>query len=114
MPVDPANPFLYNKTTHRVIYDEAKAAQPDCDDVVLWNTRGEVTETGIANLVVELDGRKLTAPVECGLLPGVFRAWLLARGEISEQRMNLDDLRRASRIWAVNSVRRWREAKLVY
>ena len=113
VPVDPANPFLYNKTTHRVIYDEAKAAQPDCDDVVLWNTRGEVTETGIANLVVELDGRKLTPPVECGLLPGVFRAWLLARGEISEQRMNLDDLRRASRIWAVNSVRRWREAKLV-
>ena len=72
-PVDPANPFLYNKTTHRVMYDQARAARPDCDDVVLWNTRGEVTE----------------------------------------QRISLDDLHRATRIWVVNSVRKWREADLV-
>jgi len=112
-PLDPANPFLYNKTTYRRMYDEAKASRPGCDDVVLWNDRGEVTETTIANLVVELGGRKLTPPVECGLLPGVFRGWLLARGEIAEARITLDDLRRASRVWTINSVRKWRDAVLV-
>ena len=112
-PVDPANPFLYNKTTHRGIYERARASRPDCDDVVLWNTRGEITETTIANVVVELDAGKFTPPVECGLLPGVYRDWLLKNGEIAERRINLDDLRRASRIWAVNSVRKWREAMLV-
>lgn len=112
-PIDPGDPFLYNKTTHRKVYEEAKAARPDCDDVVLWNGRGEATETTIANLVVERDGRRITPPVECGLLPGVFRAYLLVRGEISEARVTLDELRGASRIWTINSVRRWREAELI-
>lgn len=112
-PIDPDNPFLYNKTTHRVMYDQARAARPDGDDVVLWNTRGEVTETSIANIVVELDGQMLTPPVECGLLPGVFRGWLLAQGKVREARVSLDDLRRAKRIYAVNSVRKWREAELI-
>lgn len=112
-PIDPGDPFLYNKTTHRKVYEEAKAARPDCDDVVLWNGRGEATETTIANLVVERDGRRITPPVECGLLPGVFRAYLLVRGEISEGRVTLDELRGASRIWTINSVRKWREAELI-
>jgi para-aminobenzoate synthetase / 4-amino-4-deoxychorismate lyase len=112
-PVDPADPFLYNKTTHREVYDRAKASRADCDDVVLWNTRGEITETGVANIVAELDGNKVTPPVESGLLPGVFRNWLLRRGEIMERRIDLGDLRRASRLWVVNSVRKWRNATLV-
>jgi para-aminobenzoate synthetase/4-amino-4-deoxychorismate lyase len=112
-PVDPADPFLYNKTTHREVYDRARASRTGCDDVVLWNTRGEVTETSIANIVAELDGNKFTPPVESGLLPGVFRNWLLRHGEIMERRIDLGDLRRASRIWVVNSVRKWRDATLV-
>ncbi len=112
-PVDPADPFLYNKTTHREVYDRARASRADCDDAVLWNTRGEITETGIANIVAELDGSKVTPPVESGLLPGVFRNWLLRRGEIMERRIGPGDLRRASRIWVVNSVRKWRDATLV-
>jgi para-aminobenzoate synthetase/4-amino-4-deoxychorismate lyase len=111
--IDPDDPFLYNKTTHRKVYDEARAARPDCDDVVLWNGRGEATETTIANLVIERNGRRITPPVECGLLPGVFRGHLLARGDIVEERITLDELRRASRIWVVNSVRKWREAELI-
>jgi len=111
--IDPGDPFLYNKTTHRKLYEEAKAGRPDCDDVVLWNGRGEATETTIANLVVERDGRRITPPVECGLLPGVFRAYLLVRGEIAEARVTLDELRRAPRIWTINSVRKWREAELI-
>ncbi len=112
-PIDDADRFLYNKTTHRAIYDDARASRPSSDDVILWNARGEITETTIANLVLELDGEKFTPPVECGLLPGVFRARLLASGEISERRMRVEDLQRASRIWTINSVRRWREAVLI-
>ncbi len=112
-PVDPSDPFLYNKTTHRALYDRAKASRPDCDDVVLWNARGEITETTIANIVVEIDGEKVTPPLACGLLPGVFRAWLLGRGEITERRIDAGDLRRATRLWVVNSVRKWRDAVFV-
>jgi para-aminobenzoate synthetase / 4-amino-4-deoxychorismate lyase len=48
--------------------------------------------------------------VHCGLLAGTFRAELLARGEIQERVVTLDDLRSASRVWLINSVHQWREA----
>ena len=85
-PVDPSDEFLYHKTTNRAVYERAR--RPDCDDVILWNPAGEVTETTIANLVVEggmtEQGRRVTPPVACGLLPGTLRAELLATGEVSE------------------------------
>jgi para-aminobenzoate synthetase/4-amino-4-deoxychorismate lyase len=112
-PVDSANPFLYHKTTHRQVYDAARAARPDCDDVLLWNERGEITEACIANVVVQLDGELLTPPLRCGLLPGTFRAYLLDQGKVREQIIPVDALKRCTRIYVVNSVRKWREAVLV-
>ena len=38
------------------------------------------------NLHLEIDGALCTPPVECGLLPGVARAELLARGVLRERR----------------------------
>jgi hypothetical protein len=82
----------------------------DCDDAVLRNSQGHVTETTIANLVVEKCGRLVTPPVACGLLPGLFREHLLEAGEIVEDVVTIEDLRRAPRVFAINSVRRWMPA----
>lgn len=112
-PVDSQNVFLYHKTTNRAVYEQAKADFPDADDVLLFNERGEVTESTIANVVVELDGEKVTPPVSCGLLAGVLRDSLLESGEIEEQVVTLDDLKRASAIWLINSVRKRCRAELV-
>jgi len=108
-PVDSKDVFLYHKTTNRSVYEKAKADFPDADDVLLFNERGEVTEGGIANIVVELDGRKVTPPVSCGLLAGTFRDELLESGKIFEEILTFAELKRANRIWVVNSVRKWRE-----
>jgi para-aminobenzoate synthetase/4-amino-4-deoxychorismate lyase len=110
-PVEPSDPFLFHKTTNRRTYDTARL--PGLDDTLLWTPDGDLTESTIANLVVEMDGRRVTPPVACGLLPGTFRAELLAMGEIVEGRVRLEDLRRASQVWLVNSVRGWRRAMLV-
>ncbi len=106
-PVNPTDIFLFHKTTHRAVYETARASRPDCDEVLLWNERGEMTESTTANVVVELDGRMATPPVSCGLLAGTFRAELLARGEITEVVVTVDDLARCSAIHLINSVRRW-------
>jgi para-aminobenzoate synthetase/4-amino-4-deoxychorismate lyase len=111
-PVDAEDPFLYHKTTRREVYERARAEAPGADEVLLWNHRGEVTEATTANLVVELDGRRLTPPVSSGLLAGTLRARLLATGEVVEDVVGMGDLQRAERIWLVNSVRGWREACL--
>ena len=112
-PVDPADPFLYHKTTHRRVYEEALAARPDCDDVLLWNPRGEATESTRANLVVRLDGAWITPPVVCGLLLGTLRARLLAAGRVEERAVPLADLARCAAIYLVSSLRGWRRAELV-
>jgi para-aminobenzoate synthetase/4-amino-4-deoxychorismate lyase len=104
-PIDPSNVFLFHKTTHRVMY--ADAMQPECDDVVLWTADGAVTESTLGNIVVEMGGRKVTPPADAGLLPGTFREELLERGEVVEGRVTLDDLKTASRVWIINSVREW-------
>jgi para-aminobenzoate synthetase/4-amino-4-deoxychorismate lyase len=111
LPVDSTTVWLFHKTTHRSVYDERRRAE--LDDTLLWNTRGEVTEATTANLVALIDGRRLTPPLEAGLLPGTYRAELLARGIIEEGPIRIADLCRAKRMWLINSVQEWREATLV-
>jgi len=111
-PVDSQDVFLYHKTTNRSVYEKAKANFPEADDVLLYNERGEVTESCIANIVVELDGRKVMPPVSCGLLEGTFRDELLEKGEIEEDVVMLEDLKRATAIWRINSVRRWQAVRI--
>jgi para-aminobenzoate synthetase / 4-amino-4-deoxychorismate lyase len=112
-PVDGADPFLCNKTTARAPYEAARRSRPDVDDVVLWNAQGEVTESTIANLVVELDGEKYTPPRTCGLLAGVLRDELVRSGEVRERVLTRGAVARASRVWLVNSLRGWMDATLV-
>jgi len=113
-PVDSSDELLRHKTSRRELYERALASRrPGTDDVLLWNERGQLTETSSANLVVELGSRRLTPPVESGLLPGTFRAELLARGEVEEAVVPLADLPRAERVWLVNSVRRWAPIEVV-
>ena len=112
-PVDPRSVWLHHKTTRREIYDAARASRPDCDDVLLWNTRGELTESSIANVVVERSGHRRTPPVSSGLLAGVERAALLADGRAREEVVPVSDLRRGQRLWLANSVRGEYEAEYV-
>src|SRR5262249_12553565 len=112
-PVDSREPLLYHKTTRREIYEKRAAERPDCGEVLLWNAEGEVTESAIANLVVEINGERFTPPVASGLLPGVFRAELLRCREVREKMLTREDVRRAEAVWLVNSVRRWRRAVVV-
>jgi para-aminobenzoate synthetase/4-amino-4-deoxychorismate lyase len=109
-PIDPRDPFLFHKTTNREVYLHAR--RPDCDDVVLWNPDRQVTESTIANVVVDIGGRKVTPPVHCGQLAGTFRAELLESGEIQESIVTLDELQAASALWLINSVRGWWPATL--
>ena len=112
-PVAVDNPFLHFKTTHREVYETARRSRPDCDDVLLWNEQGEVTESTIANLVAEIDGRLVTPPVDCGLLAGTFRAELIERGEIRERVIRVDELAHVETLFLINSVQGWREVEWI-
>ncbi|KAI9599592.1 aminotransferase [Syncephalis fuscata] len=115
--------FLSHKTTNRDIYNEARQRhgvnpndQNSPFDVILWNNSGDITETTIANIAVEdllPDGqiRWLTpTAIHQDLLPGTFRAELLARGELTEARISKHDfiqaVKQGRRIHCFNSVRK--------
>jgi para-aminobenzoate synthetase/4-amino-4-deoxychorismate lyase len=105
---DPADRFLYHKTTHRPLYANAFKSASDAGfaDVLFLNREDQVTEGAISNLFIEKAARWFTPPVECGLLPGVYRRHLLAtRPEISERILTLHDLETADAIYLANAVR---------
>lgn len=113
-PVDSSNRFLFHKTTRRDFYTEQLAQRPDCDDIIFWNERGEITESTIANVVVQIAGQMFTPPVNCGLLSGTFRAYLLEKGEIEERVITIDELKNAEELYLINSVRKWMKAVCVH
>jgi para-aminobenzoate synthetase/4-amino-4-deoxychorismate lyase len=110
--VDSSNPFLYHKTTRRAFYEEERQRHPECADVIFLNERGEVTEGSYTNVVALVDGKLVTPPVRCGLLPGTFREALIEGGIIQEKVLTLNDLRVAAEILLINSVRGWRKVYL--
>jgi para-aminobenzoate synthetase / 4-amino-4-deoxychorismate lyase len=112
-PIDSNDIFLYHKTSRRAVYDSARAARPDCDDVILWNERDEITESCSANVVIDLNGELITPPIECGLLGGTLRGWLIDQGQIVERVITIEMLRAAHRLHLINSVRKWMDAVLI-
>ncbi|WP_254920562.1 aminodeoxychorismate synthase component I [Blastococcus mobilis] len=111
-PVDPGSRWLRHKTSMRDPYDRRRDRRPDVDDVIMVNTRGELTEVTRATLAVQIDGQWWTPPVESGCLPGVERARLIEVGRLRERVLRVADLERAEGVAVVSSLRGWRAAAL--
>ncbi|KAJ2720510.1 hypothetical protein GGI07_004555 [Coemansia sp. Benny D115] len=119
-PSDTESVFTACKTTHRDIYARAAervAGELQCIGgglVLLFNGRGEITETNIANIAVSTmaaDGALVlvTPALSSGLLAGTVRARMLSEGRAVEGIVGVDQLRQAAKngwpIVCMNSVR---------
>ncbi|GHV20328.1 para-aminobenzoate synthase [Spirochaetia bacterium] len=112
--VDSAYVYLYHKTTVRPYYN---VDYNKYYDELFFNERDELTEGSRTNIIVEIsDSEKKsglwTPPVSCGLLNGVFRQKMLNAGECRERIITKEDLRYATHIYCVNSVRGAKEVQL--
>ena len=95
-----ADQLLRHKTSWRELYDRE---HPGCDEILFCNERGELTEGARSNIFVRRDGILLTPPRVAGLLPGILRAELIARGVAREATLMPDDLK--GEVWLGNSLR---------
>lgn len=114
--IDAADPFLRHKTTRRGIYDRALAEARDAgfDDAIFLNRGGEVTECAIHNLLIVRGGEVLTPALDCGVLPGVYRRYLLERRpDVREAVLTMADLDEADRVYIFNSVRGLRRVRQI-
>ena len=101
--------FLRHKTSIRTRYDAAwrAAEQQGGFDTLFFNQRGELTEGGRSNVFVRIDGRWVTPPLSCGVLPGIMRAVLLAspQWQASEAIISADMLANADELMVCNALR---------
>lgn len=104
------DPFITHKTTRRDMYNLSRE-RTHCDwhataqepfDVILWNKDHQVTETSITNIAIRflVDGNYVwkTPKIESGALPGVFRTFLLQKGEMVEDVITVQDLVQANKV----------------
>ncbi len=99
------NVFLYHKTTNRYLYENALNEVSGLNDVLLFNERNELTESTIANVLCEINGKLYTPPVSCGLLAGTLRQLLLEQSKIDEKIIYKDQLNELENVYFMNSVR---------
>jgi para-aminobenzoate synthetase/4-amino-4-deoxychorismate lyase len=75
------------------------------DDAIRLNGKGEVGETSIANLVLKVQGKWITPPVNAGILPGIIRALAVDLLSIEERTISSKDLFRVESIFLLNSLK---------
>lgn len=92
-------PFTYFKTTYRPHLTVAK------QEKIYHNETGELLETSIGNLVLQIAGKLYTPPINLGILPGIYRQHLLEKGKVEEKVLTLEELARAEAIYGCNAVR---------
>lgn len=112
---DPADPFLFHKTTRRTLYNQAyaTASANGLADLLFLNAKGQLTEGAVSNVIIEKEGRWYTPPIDCGLLPGVYRRHLLeTRSNLEERILTRADLASADAIYICNAVRGLRRVQL--
>ncbi len=115
--VSSADLILRHKTTRRALYDaelRTWSARTGCFDVIFVNQRAEVTEGARTNVFIQRGAAILTPPLECGLLDGTLRRWMLDSQVIPTREcvLTVADLRSADRIFLGNSVRGLIEVRL--
>lgn len=111
------NAFLYHKTTHRPLYEKSfeKIKAGEIYDEIFFNEKGELTEGARTNIVLQIDGKLFTPPQKCGLLNGILRQELLSQNhekKITEKILYKTDLKKAQKIFCINSVRGIQEVVL--
>lgn len=79
---DPANPIVTLKTTSRAdyVYARLEARRSGADDALFLTIDDHLSEGTTANIFLVRGGDLATPSLECAILPGTTRSWLLAWG----------------------------------
>jgi 4-amino-4-deoxychorismate lyase len=107
---NPSSPLCFHKTSN--YFDNILALQwanaKGYDDCLFLNHKGEVCETSKANLFCVFQNQLLTPKVDCGLLNGITRNWVINRAkncsmDVLEECMTWNDVLHSDEIFVTNS-----------
>lgn len=99
--------LLRHKTTFRPWYRDSmeKIKAGEVFDEIFFNEKGELTEGARSNIILELGGKWYTPVLSSGLLNGIMRQKLIKHKKVKEKKLYIEDLKKADKIYCVNSVR---------
>ncbi|RTK96065.1 MAG: chloroperoxidase, partial [Neisseriaceae bacterium] len=101
--------FKYKTTSPltRGLYTELhnKYTNDEVDEIIFVNQNNEITESRFFNIIIEYQGRLITPPLSCGLLPGIFRQTMIDNDELVEEIITPNMLKSATRLYLCNYVR---------
>jgi branched-chain amino acid aminotransferase len=108
---DPASPLAALKTTSRAdyVYARLEARRAGADDALFLTIDGRLSEATSANLFLVRGGELATPSLDCAILPGTTRSWILGWGAAAglapvEASLVGDDLARAEEAFLCSSV----------
>jgi len=109
----PADLKLSNMLHYRQAYREAQLK--GCDDGLLLNSNGFISETSISNIFWLKGTQVYTPSANCDILPGIMRETVMElilnmeNHEIGEGEYKPEEIAKADQVWLTNSVReiRW-------
>ena len=99
--------FRRHQTTCRDIYDRClpKARQQGLDDLIFSNDRGELTEGAVHSFFIKRGKKLLTPPIQCGVLPGDYRRYVLETNPCAEEQiLRPCDLQSAEAMYLTSSL----------
>jgi len=101
-----ASPFTYHKTLNYgdCILEKRKCTETGHDEAIFQNHRGEICEGTTSNIFFVKDGTILTPASSCGLLPGILRAYLLERYDVTETVIKTEEIEDFDECFVTNSL----------
>lgn len=74
------------------------------DEALMLNSQGQVCEGATSNIFILKQGKLYTPPVECGVLPGTVRRYLIEHYPVEETPLLPEDLVQADACFATNAL----------
>lgn len=100
------SPLTYIKSFHYGdnLLEKAKAKQEGFDEALFLNSKGFLCESATANIFFVKKGRLYTPKLECGLLSGIIRDYLLSQYDVEETFISISDLSNFEEAFLTNSL----------
>lgn len=101
-----SSPFTYMKSLQYgdSIMEKRRATSCGYDEPLFLNSRGEICEGATTNIFFVGGGGIVTPPVECGILPGTVRSYVLERFDVTEKVLRPEDIETFEGCFVTNSL----------
>ena len=86
------------------LLEKSHAKEKGFDEVIFLNEHGKITETSSSNIFFIRDEKIYTPKVQCGLLPGIIREFIINNFDVTQGSFTLGDVLKSDEIFLTNSV----------